>query len=322
MFIEIKNFTKTDSEFIELARIYNLVSHDDLTHADDIKDDWEIRDQKLLRDRLIMYADGKVIGYLGYGQGREENKQKCFFNIFLDPDYDGNGYRQLLYEKMLEEVKAFKCNGLYMSIYDHPNYDETKKILIKNGFKNEFNVRESSLNLSKMNLDTYLPLLEKLDQKGITFHDAKVELSTLANHYVKLEELHWTYSQDFPMPEGIVMTRGSFDHFMKYQKLFEDKRYGIEIIAVDGEKYIGSTDIHIYPKSDPYKAWTGGLGVLREYRRQGIATALKVKALNKLQEKGIKLVRTDNEESNPMYLINVSLGFNPEPYSYEYQKEI
>ena len=38
--------------------------------------------------------------------------------------------------------------------------------------------------------------------------------------------------------------------------------------------------------------------------------------------KDIKQVRTDNEENNPMYLINIDLGFKPEPYRYEYQKEI
>ena len=55
---------------------------------------------------------------------------------------------------------------------------------------------------------------------------------------------------------------------------------------------------------------------------QGIATALKIKAFEKLREKRVKQVRTDNEENNPMYLINVALGFKPEPYCYDYQKEI
>ena len=134
-------------------------------------------------------------------------------------------------------------------------------------------------------------------------------MKDLPNHYEKLEELGWKYGKDFPMPEGIVHTRQPFEQFMKFQKLFEEKRYGIGIVAVDGDKYVGSTDIHVFPKSDPHKAWTGSLGVLREYRRQGIATALKVKAFDKLKEKGIKQVRTDNEENNPMYKINVNLGF-------------
>jgi len=171
-------------------------------------------------------------------------------------------------------------------------------------------------------LDEYSSLISKLDSKGIQFYDAKNEMKDFPDHYKKLEELMWNFFQDMPMPEGIAHTRIPFDQFMKYQNRFEEKLYGIEIVAVDGEKYIGSTDIYVMPKSDPYTAWTGSLGVRREYRRQGIATALKVKAFEKLRAKGIKQVRTDNEENNPMYLINVTLGFTPEPYCLEYQKEI
>ena len=320
--IKIKKFTETDFEFYAITRLYNLVSHDDITHIDDEKDDWSIRDKNTVRDRLLLYKEDMVIGFLRYGQGREKNKQKCFFNIFIDPDYNGFKYRQLLYDEMLKEVNKFNCNGLYMDVYEHPNYDNSKKFLIKNGFNNKFSVRESSLDLSIVDFKKYSLLLEKLDQKGIKFYDGRDELSKKPDYYKKLEELRWIFSQDFPMPEGIVMERGPYDQFLKYQQLFEKKRYGVEIIATYGDKYVGSTDIHIYPNSDPHKAWTGGLGVLREYRRQGIATALKVKAFIKLRAKGVSLVRTDNEENNPMYLINVALGFKPEPYCYEYQKKI
>ena len=319
---KINKFTETDFEFAEIARIYNLVSHDDKEHVDDLKDAWAIRDQSLIRDRLFLYQDSTVIGYLGYGQGRGHNKQNCYFNIFMDTDYNGNGYRKLLYEEMLKEVQAFNCNRLYMSIYEHENYDESKKLLINNGFKNDFKVRESSLDLGSVVLDKYSSLIGKLDSNGIQFYDAKNEMKDFPDHYKKLEELMWNYFQDMPMPEGITHTRMSFDQFIKYQNRFEKKLYGIQIIAVIGEKYIGATDIYVKPKCDPHKAWTGSLGVLREYRRQGIATALKVKAFEKLKEKGVKQVRTDNEENNPMYLINVALGFKPEPYCYEYQKEI
>ncbi len=319
---EIKKFTETDFEFEEIARLYNLVSHDDKEHVDDLKDAWAIRDQSLIRDRLFLYQGSTVIGYLGYGQGRDENKQNCYFNIFLDPNFNGNGYRQQLCEQMLQEVQAFSCNRLYMSIYEHKNYDQSKKFLVKNGFENNFKIRESSLDLGSVVLDKYSSLIGKLDSNGIQFYDAKNEMKDFPNHYEKLEELGWIFGKDFPMPEGIVHTRQPFEQFIKFQKLFEEKRYGIEIVAVDGDKYVGSTDIHVLPKSDPHKAWTGSLGVLREYRRRGIATALKVNAIEKLREKGIKQVRTDNEENNPMYKINVSLGFTPEPYCYDYQREI
>ena len=51
-------------------------------------------------------------------------------------------------------------------------------------------------------------------------------------------------------------------------------------------------------------------------------TAIKIKAIERLLDKGVTDVRTDNEENNPMYKINVALGFTPEPYCYDYQREI
>ena len=320
--MEIKNFTESNFEFDEIARLYNLVSHEDMEHVDDIKDRWAIKDKDRQRDRLFLYDGNTVLGYLGYAQGRDENCRNCYFNIFLDPQYNDNGYRQLLYERMLEEIQTFDCDRLYADIYEHPNYDQFKKFLLNNNFHIGLKIRESSLQLENINLIEYNPLLLQLDAKGIQFYDAKNEMLDFPDHYKKLEELRWRYGKDFPMPKGIAHTRNPFEQYMKYQNLFEDKHYGVEVVAVDGEMYVGSTDIHLFPKSDPFKAWTGSLGVLREYRRQGIATALKVKAFEKLRDKGVKQVRTDNEENNPMYKINVALGFTPEPYCYDYQKEI
>ena len=142
------------------------------------------------------------------------------------------------------------------------------------------------------------------------------------NHYEKLEELIWIYDQDIPSPDGINDTRAPFKQFIKYQNDFEENYYGVEIVAVKDNKYIGSTDIEILPKTEPYKGWTGSLGVLKEFRRKGIATALKIKAIEILVKKGVTELRTDNEENNPMYKINETLGFKPVPFSLEYMKKI
>ena len=49
---------------------------------------------------------------------------------------------------------------------------------------------------------------------------------------------------------------------------------------------------------------------------------VSIKAIQKLINKGITEVRTDNELNNPMYKINESLGFSAEPGSLEYLKII
>ena len=320
--LRIKKFTKTDSEFKELARIDNLVNHDSINHPDDDKRQWAIRDKSLIRDRLLLYQDSQLIGAMYYSQGRDKNNRTTFFTLNIDPEYNTQQTRELLYNRMLEEIASFNSNKILTGIYEHPNYDLLKQFLIDNKFKLVQTNREYSCDITKINIEKYRPLIERLEAEGIMFYDSKEEMREWSNHYKKLEELIWTYSKDFPIPDGIEHTRIPFEQAMKMQIDFEKNCYGTEIVAVKNEKYIGSTDLEVYPKTEPHKAWTGGLGVLKDFRRKGIATAIKIKAIERLLKKGVTEVRTDNEENNPMYKINIALGFKPVPFSLEYMKEI
>ena len=320
--LRIKKFTETDLEFIELARIDNLVNHDSINHSDDDKNNWEIRDKSLIRDRLLLYNYDKLIGVLYYSQGRGENNRTTFYTLHLDPLYNHKGYRVLLYNKMLNVVKEFNCNKLLTSLYEHPNYKEHQKLLIKENFKLAQTNREYCCDIRTVDTSKYYPLIQKLELEGIKFYDSRDEMQKFSDHYRKLEELIWTYSKDFPIPDGVEHTRMPFEQAMKIQIDFEENSYGTEIVAIKEDKYIGSTDIEVYPKTEPHKGWTGGLGVLKEFRRKGIGTALKIKAIERLLKKGVTEIRTDNEQNNPMYKINVALGFEPVPFSLEYMKEI
>ena len=324
--IEIKKFTATDEEFKEGARIDNLVNHDIIYHPDDDKNNWKIRDKSIIRNRLLLYDNSILIGVIYYSQGREKNNRTCFYTLNLDPKYNHKGYRHLLYSKMLEEVKIFNCNLVHTSIYDHPNYSEHKKLLNKEGFRLVQTNREYSCDIRKVDIEKYYPLIKKLELDEIKFYDSKEEMLTnnekFPNHLKKLEELEWIIEQDFPIPDGISHTRTPFKHWLKLCHDFYKNSYGVDIVAVYKKQYIASTDITVYPKSEPHKGWTGGLGVLQEFRRKGIATALKIKAIEVLLKKGVTEVRTDNEENNPMYKINVALGFKPVPFSLDYSKKI
>ena len=317
--IEIKKFTATNEEFKEIARINNLVNHDSIDHPDYDKEDWAIRDQSLIRDRLLLYNEKKLIGLLYYVQGRDENRKIFFFNIVLNPKYHNNGYRELLYQKMLKKIDA---NKLVSNVYDHANYRNHQNLLINHNFKLVQTNREYSCDIRQINTEKYQPLINKLELEGIKFYDSRDEMQDFPNHFQKLEELEWILDQDIPHPDGIKPTRMPFEQWKKVVLDFYNNSYGVDIVAVKDGDYIGSTDIEVYPKSEPYKGWTGGLGVVREFRRKGIATALKIKAIEALLKKGITEIRTDNEENNPMYKINVALGFEPVPFSLEYMKKI
>jgi GNAT superfamily N-acetyltransferase len=118
-------------------------------------------------------------------------------------------------------------------------------------------------------------------------------------------------------------------HFETWLKGFEenpDLLPEANLVAVDGEKLVGMTNLWASQATDRI-LYTGFTGVLPAYRRRGIATALKVRALTfakgHLSSAGeAPLVRTGNEESNPMLQINLRLGFLHRPADLVYLKEL
>ena len=67
---------------------------------------------------------------------------------------------------------------------------------------------------------------------------------------------------------------------------------------------------------------TGLTGVVRSYRRRGIATALKVHTIRYAQANGAETIETSNEEESPMYALNLRLGFKAKPAWVDYTREM
>ena len=79
-------------------------------------------------------------------------------------------------------------------------------------------------------------------------------------------------------------------------------------VVLEGEKWVALSS---YDRGDRKTdaVSTELTGVLPEYRRKSICTALKIHALLDFKNKGFEKVFTSNEENNPMYKINLKLGF-------------
>jgi len=80
-------------------------------------------------------------------------------------------------------------------------------------------------------------------------------------------------------------------------------------VARDGDRIVGLSYLVRRPDGD---AEVGDTGVLRDYRRRGIARALKMMVTRYATEHGIVRVHTDNRADNAgMLAINNELGFIP-----------
>jgi predicted GNAT superfamily acetyltransferase len=84
------------------------------------------------------------------------------------------------------------------------------------------------------------------------------------------------------------------------------------MIAKDGDKYVGMSTVWKAQK-DPKGLYQGLTGVVRDYRGQGIAVALKLKVIEFARNHKYEKLKTWNDSTNaPMLGINVKLGFKRE----------
>ena len=142
----------------------------------------------------------------------------------------------------------------------------------------------------------------------------------------KLVELRWAVIQDVPSIEP--PTRPTMAEFQTM--ILDDPALNEDawFIAVDESNvagpgpgsYIGMSNFWL---NDPAhkRLDTGLTGVLRAYRRRGIATALKGRSIEFAQQLGAQTIETSNEENNPIADLNLMLGFRPKAAWISYRKE-
>jgi GNAT superfamily N-acetyltransferase len=116
-----------------------------------------------------------------------------------------------------------------------------------------------------------------------------------------------------PTPESAV--KRSFENFEK--AYFSSPGFMADsfFVALDNGEFVGMTALR-KSLADERKLLTGLTGVVRSHRRRGIATALKVRAIEFATQYGAEIIETGNEENNPMFDINLMLGFKPRPAWY------
>jgi GNAT superfamily N-acetyltransferase len=249
-------------------------------------------------------AEGNHVARLNLAEQRRGDGEKGYI-LDVIPARDRVDAFDAGLQFLMEQARLRGANHLSADARD--DWDGLVDATLRNGFEERQRNPLSQLDLETVDWSRWDPRVTQLEREGIRFTNLKAESDRLgsreASHHIW--RLHMDVGPDIPMPEPF--TESPFEEFYRFQ---DDPYFVAETIhmAFDGDLCVATSEIgpnHV----DPRYAATYLTGVRREYRRRGLAAALKAVALRDAARRGIRWVTTDNEENNPMYQLNLQLGF-------------
>lgn len=317
MGIQIREFTADD--YSAIAEIGNALYPDYRYSADEIRYDDEHFDRtKYLLKRYVAEVDRRVVGYAEYNHMPHMfHPQKFWLYVGVHPDFQRRGIGRALYESIVSDLLALKVIRAFASARE--DYPRSLAFLQKNGFAETRRTWESRLAVQTLDLKKFSHYLGKFASHGLTLSSLADERQRDPDCLRKLHELFVTIMEDVPHPDQY--TPVDFEHFLRYNVEHPDAIAEGYLIAKDGEKYIGLSNLRL-SKDEPKDLYQGLTGVRREYRGKGVAMALKLKTIEYARAHGYDVIKTWNDSTNEgMLAINVKLGFVRQPAWITFVKE-
>ncbi|GAB4458798.1 MAG: GNAT family N-acetyltransferase [Armatimonadaceae bacterium] len=313
--VQIRPFTPDD--YSAVVAIHNL-QYPDYT---DTVEQWrfrdERRDEKVKWSRFVATDDqNQIVGMATYNQSVDMyHPRKFSVDVFVHPEFVGQGIGKALYEKLLEALIPF--DPILVRANAREDYTRSVRFLTDRGFTEEMREWESRLNPQAWDPAAWQDVRKKVLAQGIVVKSVAELQETDPEWRQKLFEMDWSVTLDMPAPD--TLTKPTFEHFVKHVLENPDFLPEAWYIALDGENYVGESAL--WRSSTDNSLYVGATGVLREYRRRGIATALKIYALEYARAAGCPLMKTWNAQINrAMLSINEALGFEKQPAWISYVK--
>lgn len=303
----IRHFNKID--YPGIAAVDKIVSPSYAIPAEGLHHHDVNQDPAELWDRFVAVDEtGQIIGTARYSGLLKYCGGDNTFSIFVNvlPSYLGQGIGASLFNAVIDSLQPYQPYNLFSNIL--ADDARTVRFLRDRGFADYAWEHASKIDLTVFEPAQFDADLQQVADQGIALKTI-LELAANLDRNQKLFDLSWAIENgDTPNTEGDKPSLEQWCHW-----LAPDSGYLFDtcIIACDGDKYVGTTGLEIY---DGTELGTGLTGVLSDYRRRGIATAIKVKSLSAAKSKGYTAAYTwSNSTNHGMIDINLRLGFVEQP---------
>jgi mycothiol synthase len=225
--------------------------------------------------------------------------------VLVDPDHQGRGIGSEIYGKLEATAHSRHAKGLWAAARE--DNSRGLRFFSSAGFSEHRRAWMSVLDLAQ-------PPSEFEVRGAAQSPGPDVQFTTLAelgsDRGETLERFHRLHQAT--APDAPSMGRSSPLNFDQFRELLLDPAELLPegvFIARAGEKLVAFTMLGRDP-TDPAVLHTPFTGTMRDYRRRGLATALKCRAVQFARSRGYRSIRTGNDSTNlPMWSINERLGF-------------
>jgi GNAT superfamily N-acetyltransferase len=277
----------------------------------------ETRDPMNAWGRLVAEDDDRIAA-TGYFREESDNVATGKFLLYtqVHPDRQGNGIGSALFEALLGHLDAF--GPRILSSFTREDHEAGVSFLEKRGFWVSMKEQDSELDLSTWDASKFEGVAERVSESGVEILTPSELEARGVDWRRKSWELHGEVIPD--VPDDDVLTN---EPFAEFNKSFDHPDFIPEgyFLALEGDRWVGMSSVW-NRRSKPGELYTRLTGVVRSHRRRGIATALKVRAHEFARSIGAEVIVTDNEANNPMYDLNVHLGFRPTKAWLQFRKEL
>jgi len=313
--MNIRPFDYTTADYERYVALRNSINVDQpASVAFEQRFDSEWPDDLLHVRLLIDGEDGRLLAGAEYNHLLWSNEPRKFgFMIYVREDARRQGLGNRLYRHILQALAEQHPTGF--ETMTREDWPEGIRFLEKRGFSVVNRQEQSQLDPAAFDAAAFSAATEAAAAAGIRlktlseFRDADPEALR------KLYDLEVEITPDVPWYSE--MSTRPFVHWVRAYENNPDLLPGGYIVALDGDTVAGMSQLWGSQATDTL-LYTGLTAVRAPYRGRGLATAMKVRAIQFAQTLALadgkppKIV-TANEASNPMLQINLRLGFRPRP---------
>lgn len=306
----------TPDSYEQIASIINLTAVNAAVTADQLHAADERRNPKCQAGYLIAEVDSHILGYASYTQYADlYDPYRFWVMVRVHPVHQRRGIGTKLFHSLLETLQSLDAKELRVQLRE----DQTVSIAFaqKFGFTVYHKRWMSVLDVHEIDLSAWEGYEARLQENDIRL----VSFAELASDPAHEEKVHALQNQiDVEVPIGDEFTPLSLEEFRQQFIGREDFVREGTFIALHGDEYIGLSTFFDMGDSRLEIDLTG---VLPDYRRKGVARALKLKGIAYAQAAGYHYIAVVNDDgNNGMIAINRELGFERQPALLQFRRAL